>query len=462
MKSVATKLAEALVAAAKAPVDDTVMHATERLLLDTLACGLGAVDSPAPRATRRWAKRINGGGEAALVGTRESSSVLGATLANCTAMRDLDMNDTYYPRDSAHPSDNIGGVLAVGDGESRTSEEILRGILVAYEVQMRTCEIAKSSFQRIAGWDHTTFVTVGTAAGAGVLLGLDAERLAQAISIAACYPTTGELRVGQISEMKAVSAGLGASRGIEAAYLAMEGVTGPANAFEGRRGVSKLMLGETDWDLFSAPVTQWRLPRSNLKRYPAAYIMHSSIDSALTVRRENAISPADIEEVRVDAFSWLVEDMVEGMGGTSRYDIDSRETADHSLPYVVAVCLVDGEYNLKQLQAKRWEAPEVREMIRKTKCFRDPEMDKVFPGDRPGRVTVKLKNGKVLVKELAYPRGDYRLPFTDEEIAQKFHSLAEPVLEKSKRDRAIELALNFRKAGVKELMAACAGTGSTA
>lgn len=85
--------------------------------------------------------------------------------------------------------------------------------------------------------------------------------------------------------------------------------------------------------------------------------------------------------------------MVEGMGGTSRYDIDSRETADHSLPYVVAVSLVDGEYNLKQLQAKRWEAPEVREMIRKTKCFRDPQMDKVFPGDRPGRVTVKLKNG---------------------------------------------------------------------
>jgi len=370
-------------------------------------------------------------------------------------MRDLDMNDTYYPRDSAHPSDNIGGVLAVGQAESRSAAEILRGILVAYEVAMRTCEIAKQSFQRVAGWDHTTFVTVATAAGAGVLLRLDPERLAHAISISACYPTTGELRVGQISEMKAVSAGLAASRGIEAAYLAMEGVTGPANAFEGRRGVSKLMIGEADWDLLSAPVTEWRLPRSNLKRYPAAYIIHSSIDSALIVRRENGISPNDIEEVRVDAFSWLVEDMVEGMGGVSRYDIDSRETADHSLPYCVAVSLVDGEYNLKQLQSRRWEAPEVRDLIRKTKCFRDPKMDKAFPGDRPGRVTVKMKNGEVHIKELAYPRGDYRLPFTDEELAQKFHTLAEGVLDKSKRDRAIELALNFRKADVKELMAVC-------
>lgn len=458
MKSVAMKLAESLVAAGKGPIEDAVMHATERLLLDTLACGLGAVTSSAPRATRRWAKRIKGGGESALIGTPNASSVLGATVANCTAMRDLDMNDTYYPRDSAHPSDNIGGVLAVGDGEARSADDILRGILVAYEVAMRTCEIAKSSFQRVAGWDHTSFVTVGTAAGAGVLLGLDAERLAHAISISACYPTTGELRVGQISEMKAVSAGLAASRGIESAYLAMEGVTGPANAFEGRRGVSKLMIGEADWDLFSAPVTEWRLPRSNLKRYPAAYIQHSSIDSALTLRQEHGIRPSDIEEVRVDAFSWLVEDMVEGMGGVSRYEIDSRETADHSLPYVVAVSLVDGKYNLEQLQNRRWEAPEVRDMMRKTKCFRDPEMDKVFPGDRPGRVTVKLKNGKVLSKELAYPRGDYRLPFTDDELAQKFHSLAEPVLEKSKRDRAIELALNFRKANVKNLMAACAGT----
>jgi 2-methylcitrate dehydratase len=459
MTSVAGKLAQSLVASAKQPIDEKTLHAAERLLLDTLGCGLGAVNSPAPKATARWALKIRGDGNASILGTGAKTSVLGATVANCTAMRDLDMNDTYYPRDSAHPSDNIGAVLATGEGEGASGEQILRGIVVAHEVAMRTCEIAKKSFQRVAGWDHTTFVTVASAAGAGMILRLDAQRMEHAISIAACYPTTGELRVGQISEMKAVSAGLAASRGIEAAYLAMEGVTGPAAAFEGRRGVSKLMIGEADWDILSAPVTEWRIPRTNLKRYPAAYIIHSSIDSALTVRRENNISPADIAEVRVDAFSWLVEDMVEGMGGVSRYDIDSRETADHSLPYCVAVSLVDGEYNLKQLQSRRWEAPEVREMIGKTKCFRDPEMDKVFPGDRPGRVTVKLKNGKVLMKELKYPRGDYRLPFTDEELAQKFHTLAEAALDKSKRDRAIELALNFRKASVKDLMAACSGGG---
>jgi len=127
-------------------------------------------------------------------------------------------------------------VLAVAETESATADQVIRAILAAFEVQMRSCEIAHSSFQRVAGWDHTTFVTVGTAAAAGILLQLDADRLAHAISIAACYPTTGELRVGQISMMKAISAGLAASRGIEAAYLAKEGVSGPEFAFEGRRG----------------------------------------------------------------------------------------------------------------------------------------------------------------------------------------------------------------------------------
>lgn len=455
-QSVAKRLATSLLEAAHAPaIDPVVMHAVERVLLDSLACGLGAVHGPAATATMGWAAKIGGGAEASILGTRQRSSVLGAGLVNCTLVRDLDMNDTYYPRDSAHPSDNIGAVLAVGEAEAATADQVIRGILTAFEVQMRSCEIAHKSFQRVAGWDHTTFVTVSTAAGAGVLLKLDADRLAHAISIAACYPTTGELRVGQISMMKAVSAGLAAGRGIEAAYLAKEGVSGPEFAFEGRRGVSKLMIGDSDWDVFSAPVTEWRLPRTCLKRFPAAYIIHSSIDAALTLRREEKISPQDIEAVRVDAFGWLVEDMVDGMGGTSRYAIDKRETADHSLPYCVAVSLLEGDYTLQQLEQKRWEAPQVKEMLAKVKCYRDKEMDRVFPKDRPGRVTVTLKNGPTVVKEIAYPKGDYRWPLSDEELAGKFHELAAKVLGRDQRDRAISLALNFRNTTLKKLFAAC-------
>ncbi|MGH8617823.1 MAG: MmgE/PrpD family protein [Burkholderiales bacterium] len=455
-QSVAKRLSVSLLDAMKvSAIKSDVLHAVERVLLDTLACGMGATRNEAAKIAIEWAGTISGGKAASMLGTSARSSALGAGFANCTMMRDLDMNDTYYPRDSAHPSDNIGAMLAVGEAESASGDQILRAILIAYEVQMRSCEIAKKSFQRVAGWDHTTFVTVATAAGAGILLKLDAEQLAHAISIAACYPTTGELRVGQISIMKAVSAGLGASRGIEAAYLAKLGATGPAFAFEGKRGVSALMIGEADWDLFSGPVTEWRLPRTNLKRFPAAYIIHSSIHAALTLRKEEKITPADIAEVRVDAFGWLVEDMVDGMGGVSRYEIDSRETADHSLPYCVATALVYGEYNLPQLERKCWETQEVKAMIARTKCFHDKEMDKVFPVDRPGRVTIKLNNGRTVMKHIAYPPGDYRHPFTDDELAAKFHELASSVLPQGKRDAAVKLALNFRGSKVKDLLEAC-------
>lgn len=454
-QSVAKRLAVSLLEATKVPaIDSVVLHAAERVLLDALACGMGAAHGEAAKVAMGWAAKIAGGSDVSMVGTRARSSVLGAGFVNCILVRDLDMNDTYYPLDSAHPSDNIGGMLAVGEAESATGDQVLRAILAAYEVVMRSCEMSKRSFQRVAGWDHTTFATVATAAGAGILLKLDADQLAHAISIAACYPTTGELRVGQISMMKALSAGLSASRGIEAAYLAQLGATGPAFAFEGKRGVSKLMIGEADWELFCAPVTEWRLPRANLKRFPAAYIIHSSIDAALTLRQEEKIAPDDIVEVRSDAFGWLVEDMVNGMGGTSRYEIDSRETADHSLPYCVATALVYGEYNIKQLEEKRWEAPEVKAMIKKTKCFHDKEMDKVFPVDRPGRVTITLKSGRTVSKHVAYPRGDFRKPFTDEEIAAKFHELA-AALPREKRDIAIKLALNFRGSNVKDLLAVC-------
>jgi len=454
--TIAERLAHAVVSAAASMVsDDKLLHAVERVLLDTLGCALGAVNSAPGTAVRAWSQLINGSPQASIVGTREASSVLGATLANCTMVRHLDMNDCDWARDPAHPSDNIGACLAVGQVTGVSALEVMKAILIAYEIQMRSTEFTKVSFFKTTGWDHTTFVTLATAAAAGVLLRLDAMRMAHAISIAASYPTVGELRVGQISMMKAASAGFAASRGVEAAYLASYGVTGPLEIFEGKRGVSKLVLGECDWDLLTAPVGEWRLPRTCLKQYPAAYIIHSAIDATLDLRREHACEPEQIKEVTVEGFGWLIEDMVHGMGGKSRYDIDTRETADHSLPYCVAVSLVDGEYTLAQLDRPRWNAPEVKSMLGKVRCVHNPDFDGGFPANRPARITVTLANGQALTRERQFPRGDPRTPLTDDDIAAKFKRLSGSVFSSSRQEQAIEAALGFRSHTVAELMAAC-------
>ena len=122
--------------------------------------------------------------------------------------------------------------------------------------------------------------------------------------------------------------------------------------------------------------------------------------------------------VEVAAFGWLIEDMVHGMGGTSRYQIDARETADHSLPYCVAVSLVDGAYNLEQLAGRRWEDPDVKAMLEKVSCVHDPAMDDGFPSHRPTRITLTLRDGTVVTEDVPFPKGDPRNPMTDADIAK--------------------------------------------
>ncbi|MGE0419116.1 MAG: MmgE/PrpD family protein [Acetobacteraceae bacterium] len=454
--SVAERLAQSIHAAVVEPVrDEAVLHAAERILLDTLACAMAGVNAAPVRAVRQWARMIGGQPHARILGTAETSSVLGAALCNSTMLRHVDMNDCDWARDPAHPSDNIGGCLAVGEVTDASPLQVLTAILVAYEVQMRTTEFTKVSFFKKTGWDHTTFVTLASAVSAGVQLRLNPARLAHAIAIAGSYPVPGQVRVGQISMMKAASAGLAVSRGIEAAYLAANGVTGPLDVFEGKRGLSKLVFGECDWDVLAGPVEAWRLPRTCLKQYPAAYVIHSSIDAALGLRRENGFRPEDIEAVEVAAFGWLLEDMVHGMGGTSRYEIDARETADHSLPYCVGVSLLDGDYHLGQLDARRWEAPDLKAMLAKVVCVHDPSMDGGFPANRPTRVTVRLRNGATVSKHVPFPKGDPRNPLTDADIADKFHRLAGDRLSPAVRKRVIATALDFRNSSLADLMAAC-------
>ncbi|HEX4329240.1 MAG TPA: MmgE/PrpD family protein, partial [Burkholderiales bacterium] len=270
-----------------------------------------------------------------------------------------------------------------------------------------------------------------------------------------CYPTIGEVRVGQMSMLKGASAGLAASRGVEAAYLAQAGMTGPRAIFEGQRGLSKQVFGACEWGTLTAPFDEWRLPITCLKRYPAAYIIHAAIDATLALVQEHGIKPEMVEQAQVDAFGWLIEDMVNGMGGISRYEVDERETADHSLPYCVAVSLVEGKYDIGQLRDKKWEAPAVKSMMGRVKCVHEKAMDARFPPDRPSRVTIHLKDGRTVMKELPYPKGDYRDPFSDEELAQKFRELSGQVLKPQQQEKAITCALGFSKRTLPELIAAC-------
>lgn len=453
--TVAGRLAAGIARSRRSPaIDETARHGAERILLDSLACALGAHRSPAVEATRRWAGLLAGSPRATIFGTGAKSSVLGAATVNSTMIRDLDMNDTYFATNPTHASDSLGAVIAVAEAEGASAEALIHAVLVAFEIQMRAAEFTETSYFRVLGWDHTYFITVATAAAAGLLLDLSEIELAHALGIAGCFPVLGGLRAGQISMMKSVSAGLTAARGVEAAYLAREGVTGALGIFEGERGLERNAIGACDWDLFTAPFDDWRLPRACLKRYPAAYIIHSAIDAALEIASAPGYDPAAVRDVTVEAFGWLVEDMVDGMGGTSRYAIDRRETADHSLPFCVAAALCDGAYTIAQLEAARWEDADLQAMLSRVRCIHDPAMDPRFPSERPSRVTVSFADGSRRTVEYAWPKGDARAPLSDAELRGKLALLAPAEMTAAAQDRLADCALDFRNRSVAELVAA--------
>jgi 2-methylcitrate dehydratase len=455
--SVTQRLAAEIARSMRAPtISEEARHGAERVLLDSFACALGAHRSEAVEAARRWARRLDGKPQATLYGTGEKSSVLGAAIVNSTMIRDLDLNDTYFSTNPTHASDALGAVIAVAEAEGAPAEALIHAVLVAFEIQMRAAAFTETSYFRVLGWDHTHFITVAVAAAAGLLLKLSETELAHALGIAGCFPVLGGLRAGQISMMKSISAGLTASRGVEAAYLAREGVTGPLAIFEGERGVERNVIGACDWDLFAAPLGTWRLPLTCFKRHPAAYIIHSAIDAALELKRELGFAPADVAEVTVEAFGWLVEDMVHGMGGTSRYEIDRRETADHSLPFCVAAALTDGRYTIRQLDARRWEDADLKAMLAKIRCVHDRGMDARFPAERPSRVTVVLADGTRHAAEYPYPKGDPRLPLSDDDLRAKLASLAPAEMGADAVDRLADCCLDFRNRTVAELTAAAA------
>lgn len=457
MQTVARGLAHAVVEAGRAPVSSEDLHEAKRLLLDSLACALGAAGSPVVTAVRQWSAEIAGPAQVTLLGTNQRSSAMGGAIVAATMIRELDLNDTYWSGDSpAHPSDNIGACLAVAQATGASSRELLRAILVSVEVHMRLTEATDGAWYKKRGWDLTNFLPIASAAGAGLLLGLDEERMANALAIAACNAALGQVRVGHISTMKSVASGRLVAHGVEAAYLAQKGITGPAEIFEGSRGWASLLLGKTDWEMVTQPMGAWRLAKTCLKQYPAAYIIHNAIDAALELRAAHSLTADDIEAVTVHCYKWLHEEMVEGGGGRSRYDIDVRETADHSLPYCVAVSLVDGEYTLDQLETPRWESSEVRAMLARLKCVHDPSLDGGFPAHRPVRLVIVTRDGRRLECVTPFPKGDPRKPLSDQDIANKFRNLTRRTLSREQQDLIIGTVLALEDHTWDEVLKAAA------
>lgn len=416
-------------------LDEATIHEVRRRLIDTVACALGAWRSDAPNIARRIASRVTCRPGASVLGGTQPTSPDLAAFANGILFRYLDYNDTYLSREPAHPSDNFAAVLAAAQAAGRNGRNIITAAALAYEIQCRLCDAASI---RARGWDHVTYGALSTAAAAAKLLGLDAEGITQALNLAGT-PNVAlrQTRAGELSHWKGCAFANAARNGVFAALLAAEGLTGPSPIFEGEMGFFKQVSGEFDLPHLAGldGTDDFMIKKTSIKFWPAEYHSQSAIHAALELRAQFG-DPARIQAVDIHSFDAAVEIIGKD---PEKWRPQTRETADHSLPYCTAVALMDGDVTLDSFSDARLNDETLLNLVAKVRIHRDDALTARYPAGIPNRIVVTLDDGQQITEENEFPRGHDQNPMTDDEVRQKFEKTAADVLSSDAQRRILDM-----------------------
>jgi 2-methylcitrate dehydratase len=414
------------------------VHEAKRRFIDSFATAVGAMGSDAYAIAKRCALRVQGNPGASLLGGGKSSAEW-ATFVNGIVIRYLDYNDTYLSLEPAHPSDNLAAVMSAGEVVGAGGRDLITAAVLAYEFQCRLCDAASL---RKHGWDHVTYGAISACAAACKLLGLDAAAATHAIGIAGvCNTALRQTRSGELSMWKGCAFANAARNGVFAAILAREGLTGPAPIFEGELGFMKLLTGPFTLAPFGGGDQPFMITQTYIKFWPAEYHSQSAIDAALQLRPEIGDS-RNIEAIDIHTFDAAVDIIGKD---PEKWRPKTRETADHSLPYCTAVALADGQVTDAQFDAKRFGDAELLDLVARVKVHRDAGLTARYPRGIPNRLTVTLKTGKQLVREVEFPRGHAGNPMTDAEVEQKFRRMVEPRYGKDRASGVLSVCWEFEK-----------------
>jgi 2-methylcitrate dehydratase len=399
------------------PVSDAALEAASRRVLDSLGCAIAAMDSPPAQIARGLASDFRGALSASVIGLAQPSSVDLAAFANTVMVRYLDCNDAYFTArgGGGHPSDVIATALAVGEAVGATGHDVLRAIVLGYEVNGA---LASGVWLRERGWDQGLNVIAAVTMMAGDLLDLSFDQLRHALALAVTpHVPVRQTRIGHLSMWKG-SATAGAVRnGIFSALLAARGMTGPPEPYVGRSGIWELVTGEFEVKL---PVSDDRavIEDTAIKLRPAEFNAQAPLDLALALRGEFPLD--QIDEIEVGTY-WLAYHEI-GMD-PAKWDPKNRETADHSLPYLLAVGLVDGFIDTNSCAPARVSDPSLRPLMNRIRIVERPEYTQRFPAEFNVEFTVRLSNGETVVRRTSYPHGHPRNPASDAELTEKFERL---------------------------------------
>lgn len=397
------------------------VHQAKRFLLDSLGCALGGVRQHDMAIALSVIDEIAGKGTATVIGSGKRIDPVSASLANALLIRCMDYNDIYWKQDPSHPSDLIPAALAACERIGSGGRELITGIVLAYEFEMRFCEAAYPGVEE-RGWHHATLTAFVSPIVAGRMLHLTANQIQNAIGISGVrHVTLGSVSAGELTMVKNTADPMATQSGVLAALLAEKGYTGPGHLIEGKEGLIHCMGPEWKLNtLTDALGESWRITECGMKGYPTEALTHAPISALLHLIANHDLAPEQVRTIRIHTLSRAADILSD----PSKYDPRSKETADHSLPYVIAVALVDRQVTPKSFTMETIMDLRVREQLHKVELVGDPEIDSVFPGLQRTIVHVITYDGNTYTHQLDYPKGDPRNPLTDSEVESKFENLA--------------------------------------
>lgn len=401
-----------------------VVTTAKRFLLDSLGCALGGAQQHDVELARRVLRETAGAGPCRVMVTGESWDPLSASLLNALMIRVMDYNDIYWKQDPSHPSDLIPAALACAERAGGSGRDLIVGIVLAYEIEQRLCEISFPGIREI-GWHHATLTAAAAPVAAGRMLGLDARKIQHAIGISASrHCTTGSVTAGNLTMMKNTVDPLATQSGVLAALLAEQGYTGPEHVLDGKEGFSHVF--NTDWRfdlLVDGLGERWRILDCGMKFFPTEALTHTPISALLDLVSEHELRPEQVEKVTVYSLARAADILAD----ESKYDPSSKETADHSLPWVLAAALARRRVTPVEFTDEALADATIRRQLRKIEVVADAEIERVFPELQRVRVVVRTTDGREVETQLDYPKGDPRNPLTDDEIVGKMAALAKGI-----------------------------------
>jgi 2-methylcitrate dehydratase len=402
-------------------LDETTRHAATVRVIDTLGALIGGFDGEPCRMAREVATLTPQAHGATIIGTRLTTAPDLAAFVNGTTARYVEMNDVYHwPGSSGgHPSDVLMPILAVAEHVHATGRDLITAVVLGYEIYLRMSDAVKTP-----GFDCANFCCMGAALGAGKLFGLDVDRLAQCLSMAVVPNNAlNQARTGHLSMWKAVAAGQSGRAGVFAALLARAGMKGPHTPFEGKAGwCDHVARRRFSLDTFGGGATMFKIRDTLIKPRASCATTISSILAAEKAAAQIA-AIADIDRVKVEVY----ERAKVGMGtGEHHWHPDSRETADHSIPYVVAASLIDKRLTPASFGDSRRLSDELRGLLPKVDVVTNDEFSAAYervPVEHRTRVTAVLKNGRQVIGYAGGDEGDLSQPKSDAQIEEKFLAL---------------------------------------